>query len=318
MMTDFNKKQFVQMEHLKENCAGSISSSKESDAENVDAIKKYIEEQEQEILLGNSCHNLEPEIVNQIQGDSIKTANELLKKQLDPDDSDITTQSIGGESTSDIEECEISKKKIAIMEADTPVIQGCQAPVYDDTNMQEQDQLPHQMQINIQLQDVELAKDDIDQLQNNTNTTLGNQKVFDLNHDETKCNTLNETENTQLDYVMINKSSTPTINSLESSNRSKLESPLVIDCETKPALLSSEVAERPKLLHQLLTSDTLSREKQNLDKLKCENVNLDKEHAEETLAIATSVMDMILTDTEATISKKKVGGVLAKQCAEQG
>ncbi|XP_073958976.1 uncharacterized protein [Choristoneura fumiferana] len=299
-MTDTKKNEIVQME----NFVGSISSSKESDAENVDAIKKYIEEQEQEILLGNSSHDLEPKIGNLIQGVSTKNKNELLKTQLDPDDSDAITQSVDSEITSDTKEHETSKEKKEMIEAGTEFTQGCQTSVSKNINKQELQQLPNQLQVNIQLQDAKLAKDDVPQLKNESpiNTIPENQKVVDLNHGES--NSLKETDNTKLSKKE---------NNLESSNKSKL----VLDCETKPALSSSEIAERPKLLHQLLTSETLSREKRYTDEFKCGNLNLDKVHAEETLAIATSVMDMILTDTEATINKKKVVGALAKQCAEQ-
>ncbi|XP_061709239.1 uncharacterized protein LOC133519258 [Cydia pomonella] len=346
-----SEEKVIQMEKLDE-VTPTVNTSKESEAENIDAIKKYI--QEQEFIL--SCSS-DKDGVSQIIKDTYKGDNQNnldLELQLTlSNNSDIATNN-----------CEIKQQTYKIgsesVYSEETTMTASPNPSSNDSllELENEETLANQaaanllslgqnclkMQINVKQQK---CSDGI--IQTNAHVCTFNSNInIDGNFQNKELHDNLELqkgpERNDKNNIELNSTNISPKNSEDGLNLSKEETKLqkleiqdgnqkllnLSELENKNRFPKVETCQPSNLLHKLLTcTNNSSSEINNSKLLTCTNnssseinnsifldnktVQENREHGEESLSVATSVMDMILNNTEVAISKKNAGA-LSKQC----
>ncbi|XP_048004549.1 uncharacterized protein LOC125240622 isoform X2 [Leguminivora glycinivorella] len=305
-----------------------LDGSKESEVENVDAIKRYIEEQE--VFLRCSSDN---EIVNKKIKDTYKGENQNnsnLELQLTfSNNCDIASKDCemkqqmyktgsesvySDESTMSASPNALSNDSLLDLENEETLANQAAA------NLLSLGQNCLKMQINIKQQN--RSDEDIQSnaheftLKSNVNIQ-NKEECHSLELHQERCE-LNDKSEIELNST--NKTSKTTEDDLHPSKEELQKNQ---DCSNeisepvnKNSFSKSENFQPSTLLHKLLTASNKSSSEINnsifLDK-DTKTLQDSRENGDESLSIATSVMDMILNDAEVAISKK-TAGALSKQC----
>ncbi|XP_063547529.1 uncharacterized protein LOC134754965 [Cydia strobilella] len=310
----------------------TVNTSKESEAENVDAIKKYMEEQD--IFLRCSS---DKDVVKQIIKDTYKGDNQnSLNLELH-----LTLSNNCGIAAKD---CEMKQQTYKIgsesVYSEETTMSASPNPSSNDSllNLENEETLANQaaahllslgqnclkMHINIK------QKKSSDEIITNANECTfksnvnidGNKELPDNlelheqgeqnNENDIELNSTNISPKNSNDDLHLSKGK---IQKLENQDGSqKLLN--ISELENKNRYTKDEDCQPSNLLQKLLTSTNNSSSEINnsicLDK-DTKTVQENREHGEESLSIATSVMDMILNNAEVAMSKKH-SGALSKQC----
>ncbi|XP_063373383.1 uncharacterized protein LOC134661310 [Cydia amplana] len=313
----------------------TVNTSKESEAENVDAIKKYIEEQD--IVLRCSS---DKDAVNQIIKDTYKGDN---KNNLDLE-LQLTLSNNSGVATRD---CEIKQQTYNIgsesVYSEETTMSASPNPSSNDSllELENEETLANQAAANLLSLGQNCIKMHINIKQKKCSDEIitnahectfksnvnidGNEELPDNVELHQQGGGQNNEKNIELNSTNISpKNSDNDLHlSKEETKIQKLENKdgnqkllNISELQNKNRYSKDEKCQPSTLLHKLLTCTSKSSSEINnsilLDK-DTKTVQENKEHGEESLSIATSVMDMILNNAEVAISKKNAGA-LSKQC----
>ncbi|XP_063633925.1 uncharacterized protein LOC134804703 isoform X2 [Cydia splendana] len=330
---EMSDKEVIEMDRV----TPTVNTSKEPEAENVDAIKKYMEEQESFLRCSP-----DKDVVNQIIKDRYKGDNQNnLDLELQ-----LTLSNNSGIAEKD---CEIKQKTYKIgsesVYSEETTMSASPNPSSNDSllELENEETLANQaaanllslgqnclkMHINIKQKkcsdeiitnahectfksNVIIGKDDNKELPDNLEL---HQEADEQNEEnDIELTSTNISPKNSNDDLHLSKEERKIQNLENQDGNQKLLN--TSDLDNKNRCTKYENCQPSTLLHKLLTCTSNSSSEINksiiLDN-DTKTVQENREQGEESLSIATSVMDMILNNAEVAISKKNAG-VLSKQC----